>query len=70
MAEHELTKIKVAIKILNKKKINEQPDMAEKIQREIKILKLCKHAHICRLYNLNYFKIIDMKLLILQLIFF
>lgn len=50
VGEHELTKTKVAIKILNKKKMNEQPDMAEKIQREIKILKMCKHAHIIRLY--------------------
>ncbi len=43
-----LTGIKVAIKILNKKKIKEL-DMSEKVRREINILRICKHPHIIRL---------------------
>lgn len=41
--------------------MNEQPDMAEKIQREIKILKMCKHAHIIRLYEMQDIIFLDMR---------
>eukprot|EP00294_Goniomonas_avonlea_P000104 CAMPEP_0114556064 /NCGR_PEP_ID=MMETSP0114-20121206/9094_1 /TAXON_ID=31324 /ORGANISM="Goniomonas sp, Strain m" /LENGTH=517 /DNA_ID=CAMNT_0001741253 /DNA_START=16 /DNA_END=1569 /DNA_ORIENTATION=- len=51
LAEHEQTGIKVAIKILNKKRVNSL-DMAEKIWREINILKLFVHPHIIRLYEI------------------
>lgn len=40
----------VAVKILNRKKIK-QMDMEEKVNREIKILKLFMHPHIIRLYE-------------------
>lgn len=50
VAEHVLTGHKVAIKILNKKKIVSM-DMEEKVRREIKILKLFMHPHIIRLYE-------------------
>eukprot|EP00891_Asterochloris_glomerata_P001387 jgi/Astpho2/1387/Aster-06242 len=50
VAEHVLTKHKVAIKILNRRKIR-QMDMEEKVRREIKILRLFMHPHIIRLYE-------------------
>ena len=40
----------VAIKILNRNRIL-QLDMAEKVKREINILKKCGHPHIIRLYE-------------------
>jgi serine/threonine protein kinase len=50
VAEHELTGHKVAIKILNRKKISSM-DMVGKIRREIQYLKLLRHPHIIRLYE-------------------
>ncbi len=50
MAEHVLTGHKVAIKILNRKKIK-AIHMEEKVRREIKILRLFMHPHIIRLYE-------------------
>lgn len=50
LAEHEPTGKKVAVKILNRHKIRAQ-QMEEKLKREIKILKLCLHPHIIRLYE-------------------
>eukprot|EP00899_Mesostigma_viride_P024849 jgi/Mesvir1/5549/Mv15580-RA.1 len=50
VAEHILTGHKVAIKILNRKKIRSM-DMDEKVLREIKILRLFMHPHIIRLYE-------------------
>ena len=50
VAEHILTGNKVAIKILNRKKIK-QMEMEEKVKREIKILRLFMHPHIIRLYE-------------------
>lgn len=50
LAEHALTGYKVAIKILNRKKIKAM-DMDEKVRREIKILRLFMHPHIIRLYE-------------------
>ncbi|KAK6128862.1 hypothetical protein DH2020_037379 [Rehmannia glutinosa] len=41
---------KVAVKILNRKKIKNM-DMEEKVRREIKILRLFMHPHIIRLYE-------------------
>jgi serine/threonine protein kinase len=40
----------VAVKILNRQKIRLQ-QMEEKLKREIKILKMCMHPHIIRLYE-------------------
>ncbi|XP_054809022.1 SNF1-related protein kinase catalytic subunit alpha KIN10-like isoform X3 [Prosopis cineraria] len=50
IAEHVLTGHKVAIKILNKRKIKNM-EMEEKVRREIKILRLFMHPHIIRLYE-------------------
>lgn len=50
VAVHVLTGHKVAIKILNRKKIKNM-DMEEKVRREIKILRLFMHPHIIRLYE-------------------
>lgn len=50
LAEHEPTGKKVAVKILNRHKIRAQ-QMEEKLKREIKILKMCHHPHIIRLYE-------------------
>mmetsp|Transcript_6363 Transcript_6363/g.12098 ORF Transcript_6363/g.12098 Transcript_6363/m.12098 type:complete len:496 (+) Transcript_6363:583-2070(+) len=50
VAEHVLTGHKVAIKILNRRKIKAM-DMEEKVRREIKILRLFMHPHIIRLYE-------------------
>ncbi|XP_043696830.1 SNF1-related protein kinase catalytic subunit alpha KIN10 [Telopea speciosissima] len=50
IAEHALTGHKVAIKILNRRKIKNM-EMEEKVRREIKILKLFMHPHIIRLYE-------------------
>jgi len=51
VAEHMLTHQKVAIKIINKRKM-EQMNMHEKIRREINILQFLKHPHVIRLYEL------------------
>ena len=48
VATHMKTGIKVAIKILNKERID-QLDMNTKVKREIKILKTFNHPHIVRL---------------------
>mmetsp|Transcript_19825 Transcript_19825/g.32505 ORF Transcript_19825/g.32505 Transcript_19825/m.32505 type:complete len:681 (+) Transcript_19825:307-2349(+) len=50
LGEHDLTGHKVAVKIMNRKKIKSL-DMDEKVRREIKILKLFMHPHIIRLYE-------------------
>ena len=50
IAEHILTGHKVAIKVLNRKKIKAM-DMEEKVRREIKILRLFRHPHIIKLYE-------------------
>ena len=50
MGIHEITKHKVAIKILNKRKIKSL-GMLDKIKREIKILKMFSHPHIIKLYE-------------------
>ncbi|KAI4387806.1 hypothetical protein MLD38_000208 [Melastoma candidum] len=50
IAEHVLTGHKVAIKILNRRKIK-NVEMEEKVRREIKILRLFMHPHIIRLYE-------------------
>jgi 5'-AMP-activated protein kinase catalytic alpha subunit len=47
---HIITGTKVAIKILDKRKIK-NPDMRDKVSREINILELCKHPHVIRMYE-------------------
>ena len=50
IATHILTNEKVAVKILNKKRITEKSDKT-RIEREIKILKLLHHNNIIQLYS-------------------
>lgn len=50
VGEHQLTKHKVAVKILNRQKIKSL-DVVGKIRREIQNLKLFRHPHIIKLYQ-------------------
>ncbi|KAL0342574.1 UNVERIFIED_CONTAM: Serine/threonine protein kinase OSK1 [Sesamum calycinum] len=50
IAEHLRTGHKVAIKILNRRKM-QSPEMEEKVRREIKICRLFVHPHVIRLYE-------------------
>lgn len=50
IGEHQLTKHKVAVKILNRQKIRTL-DVVGKIRREIQNLKLFRHPHIIKLYQ-------------------
>ncbi|KAJ4455599.1 putative SNF1-related protein kinase catalytic subunit alpha KIN10 [Paratrimastix pyriformis] len=50
LAEHQLTGHKVAVKILNRKKIRSL-NMDAKVRREISIMKLFAHPHVIRLYE-------------------
>jgi len=50
IGEHQLTKHKVAVKILNRQKIKNL-DVVGKIRREIQNLKLFRHPHIIKLYQ-------------------
>ena len=50
LAKHEFTGHQVAVKILNKQKIKDL-HVAEKIQREVQIMKLLHHPHIIKLYE-------------------
>ena len=49
-AHHNLTGIKVAVKIINKKKMKNK-NMISKVKREIKILKYINHPNIIKLYE-------------------
>jgi len=51
LGQHTLTGEKVAIKILEKDKINDQKDV-ERITREIKILKKVRHPNVIQLYEI------------------
>jgi 5'-AMP-activated protein kinase catalytic alpha subunit len=51
LAIHELTEQKVAIKILEKKKIADISDI-ERVSREIHILKLIRHPNLIQLYEI------------------
>lgn len=50
IGEHQLTKHKVAVKILNRQRIRSL-DVVGKIRREIQNLKLFRHPHIIKLYQ-------------------
>ncbi|XP_058237112.1 serine/threonine-protein kinase SIK2-like [Hemibagrus wyckioides] len=49
LARHKVTKTQVAIKIIDKTRLNASD--LEKLNREVKIMKLLKHPHIIRLYQ-------------------
>ena len=51
LAFHKLTQEKVAIKILEKKKINNEKDL-ERIKKEIKYLKMLNHPNIIKIYEI------------------
>ena len=51
MAEHEITKQKVACKILQKANIKNK-ELEEKIQREIKFSKYFRHPNVIRLFEI------------------
>jgi BR serine/threonine kinase len=53
LAEHKMTGQKVAIKIIKKATIEDQPDLAVKIRREISLMKLLDHPHILRLIEVH-----------------
>lgn len=55
IGEHQLTKHKVAVKILNRQKIKSL-DVVGKIRREIQNLKLFRHPHIIKLYQVRSMK--------------
>lgn len=50
LGEHKLTREKVAVKILEKKRIVDVADV-ERVSREIHILKLIRHPSIIQLYE-------------------
>ncbi|KAH8270992.1 hypothetical protein KR044_008911 [Drosophila immigrans] len=50
IGEHQITRLKVAVKILNRQKIKSL-DVVGKIRREIQNLKLFRHPHIIKLYQ-------------------
>ena len=50
LGDHNLTVEKVAVKILEKEKIQDVSDV-ERVAREIHILKLIRHPHIIQLYE-------------------
>ena len=51
LAMHKITQEKVAIKILEKKKINSKKDL-ERIEKEIKYLKILNHPNIVKIYEI------------------
>ncbi|KAL1914652.1 uncharacterized protein VTP21DRAFT_8063 [Calcarisporiella thermophila] len=50
LAVHAITKHKVALKIINRKKIAKM-DMVGRVRREIQYLKLLRHPHVIKLYE-------------------
>jgi len=51
LGTHILTGEKVAVKILEKEKITEEADV-ERVEREIKILKMIRHPNIIQLFEI------------------
>ena len=51
LAEHKETGKKVAMKIISKSTVEEQPDLAVKIRREISLMKLFDNPHLLRLVD-------------------
>lgn len=50
VATHSLTGHRVAMKIINRRKISSM-DMGSRVKREIQYLKLLRHPHIIKLYE-------------------
>lgn len=53
LAEHKETHQRYAVKIIKKSKLDENPDMASKIHREIALMKLLEHPHIIKLVEIS-----------------
>ena len=51
LAEHKITGKKVAIKIIKKSTVEQQPDLAVKIRREISLMRLFDHPHLLQLVD-------------------
>jgi hypothetical protein len=51
LAEHQPTGLQVAVKIINKQRMN-QMNMTEKLSREVNILRLMSHPHVIRVFEL------------------
>ena len=51
LAEHVLSKLRVAVKIIDKNKL--QPDELEHLHHEVRVMKLIRHPHIIRLYQVH-----------------
>lgn len=51
LAEHVLSKQRVAVKIIDKSKL--QPDELEHLHHEVRLMKLIRHPHIIRLYQVQ-----------------
>lgn len=51
VAYHETTKVRVALKIIPRKVMDSNAKSALKIKREIKIMRVLRHPHITRLYD-------------------
>ena len=51
LAIHKDTGDKVAIKIINKKILTHKPHLKKKVEREIAVMKMIRHKHIIRLYD-------------------
>lgn len=51
IAVHETTKVRVALKIISRKVVDNDAHSALKIKREIKVMSVLRHPHITRLYD-------------------
>jgi len=54
LAVHEVSKQKVALKIISRRKLINR-DMAGRVEREIQYLQLLRHPHIIKLYVLTFY---------------
>lgn len=52
LARHRITKTEVAIKIIDKRRLD--PENLKKVYREIEVLKKIKHPHIVQLYQVSF----------------
>lgn len=51
MGLHKDTQQQVAVKIVDKTRLQKNPQLLRKLEREIAIMKLMDHAHVTRLYD-------------------
>ena len=58
LGTHIITNEKAAIKILDKAMIKDSSDI-DRVNREIKIMKLLRHPNVVQLFDVKYFLFID-----------